>query len=187
MTIGEKIKTIRCFRGMTQKELGLALGFKEDNAQTRVAQYEMGYRVPKRDLTEKIAEVLNVCRYAIDAQGEETFTALIEELLWYDTENSDLICVKRAKQQNETCTKVIRRNMKRDCPVLPEDDSNLPGDVLMCFGGNKMNHFIDEWVGHKQDVQDGKITEAEYFEWKLQWTGSDVSDESVVETEESPF
>ena len=29
MTVGEKIRTIRTFRGMTQKELGLAVGFPE--------------------------------------------------------------------------------------------------------------------------------------------------------------
>lgn len=29
MTVGEKIKKIRTFRGMTQKELGLAIGFEE--------------------------------------------------------------------------------------------------------------------------------------------------------------
>ena len=29
MTVGDKIKKIRTFRGMTQKELGLAIGFEE--------------------------------------------------------------------------------------------------------------------------------------------------------------
>ena len=29
MTVGDKIKKIRTFRGMTQKELGLAVGFEE--------------------------------------------------------------------------------------------------------------------------------------------------------------
>ena len=29
MTVGDKIKKIRTFRGMTHKELGLAIGFEE--------------------------------------------------------------------------------------------------------------------------------------------------------------
>ena len=29
MTVGDKIKKIRTFRGMTQKELGLAIGFEK--------------------------------------------------------------------------------------------------------------------------------------------------------------
>ena len=38
MTVGEKIKKIRTFRGMTQKELGLAIGFEEKGADNRIAQ-----------------------------------------------------------------------------------------------------------------------------------------------------
>ena len=51
MTVGEKIKKIRTFRGMTQKELGLAIGFEEKGADNRIAQYETNYRVPKRERT----------------------------------------------------------------------------------------------------------------------------------------
>lgn len=41
-------KRIRTFRGLTQRELGLKLGYEERNADVRVAQYESGYRVPKK-------------------------------------------------------------------------------------------------------------------------------------------
>ena len=51
MTTGEKIKRIRQHRGMTQKELGDAVGLTAN----RIAQYEMGYRVPKAALLEKMA------------------------------------------------------------------------------------------------------------------------------------
>ena len=54
MTVGDKIKKIRTFRGMTQKELGLAIGFEEKGADNRIAQYETNYRVPKRELLDKI-------------------------------------------------------------------------------------------------------------------------------------
>lgn len=39
MTIGQRIKKIRNFRGMTQKQLGMLLGFG-DNGDVRIAQYE---------------------------------------------------------------------------------------------------------------------------------------------------
>lgn len=39
MTVGEKIKFIRNFRGMTQKELGVGIGFDEKGADNRIAQY----------------------------------------------------------------------------------------------------------------------------------------------------
>lgn len=48
MILGERIKRIRTFRRLTQRELGLKLGYEERNADVRVAQYESGYRVPKR-------------------------------------------------------------------------------------------------------------------------------------------
>ena len=35
MTVGDKIKKIRTFRGMTQKELGLAIGLEEKGADNR--------------------------------------------------------------------------------------------------------------------------------------------------------
>lgn len=49
MLLGERIKRIRTFRGLTQWELGLKLGYEERNADVRVAQYESGYHVPKRN------------------------------------------------------------------------------------------------------------------------------------------
>lgn len=71
MTVGDKIRKIRTFRGMTQKELGVAIGLEEKGADNRVAQYETNYRVPKKDLLNKIAEVLRVDRqnFYTDAPG----------------------------------------------------------------------------------------------------------------------
>ena len=51
MILGERIKRIRTFRGLTQRELGLKLGYEERNADVRVAQYESGSRTPKTDKT----------------------------------------------------------------------------------------------------------------------------------------
>ncbi len=51
MAIGERIHFFRLLRGMTQKYLGMALGFPEKSADVRLAQYETGSRSPKADLT----------------------------------------------------------------------------------------------------------------------------------------
>ena len=58
--IGDKIHRIRDFRGMTQKQLGMAVGFDEKSADVRIAQYESGTRTPKQPLVEKLAEALDV-------------------------------------------------------------------------------------------------------------------------------
>ena len=57
MAIGERIHFFRLLRGMTQKYLGMALGFPEKSADVRLAQYETGSRTPKVDLTAALAEV----------------------------------------------------------------------------------------------------------------------------------
>ena len=38
MSVGDRIKRARNFRGMTQKELGIAVGFDEKSADIRIAQ-----------------------------------------------------------------------------------------------------------------------------------------------------
>lgn len=53
MTVGERIKYARKMRGLTQKELGLRIGFDENTADVRVAQYESGTRTPKLDMLQK--------------------------------------------------------------------------------------------------------------------------------------
>ena len=60
MAVGDRIKRVRNMRGLTQKELGLSVGFDENSADVRIAQYESGTRTPKEDMLKKIAETLDV-------------------------------------------------------------------------------------------------------------------------------
>ena len=59
MNFNLKLKKIRQFRGMTQKELALRLGIGEKDGH-RIVQYENGSRVPKKDLVDQIAKILDV-------------------------------------------------------------------------------------------------------------------------------
>ena len=60
MSTGENIKRIRKFRGMTQKELGIAIGIGEESASPRMAQYETDNRTPRKEMLHKMAAVLDV-------------------------------------------------------------------------------------------------------------------------------
>ena len=60
MAVGDRIKRIRNFRKMTMKELGMAVGFDENSADVRIAQYENNSRRPKEELLRKIASALDV-------------------------------------------------------------------------------------------------------------------------------
>lgn len=55
ITFGEKIKHLRNKNHLTQKQLGLALGFSENSADIRIAQYESGERKPREDILRKMA------------------------------------------------------------------------------------------------------------------------------------
>ena len=71
MNTGKKIKLIRTFRGLTQKELGEACGIYE----VAIRKYELGKNIPKPEQLRKIAEALNVnvnalVEFDIEADGD---------------------------------------------------------------------------------------------------------------------
>ena len=71
MNTGKKIKLIRTFRGLTQKELGEACGIHE----VAIRKYELGKNLPKPEQLRKIAEALNVnvnslVEFDIEADGD---------------------------------------------------------------------------------------------------------------------
>ena len=85
MEVGQKIKLVRLHRGLTQKQLGDLLNLGDGGA-NRIAQYEIGYRVPKPSLLKEIAKVLDV--------KEETFFVsdkylldILRTIMWYDFEH----------------------------------------------------------------------------------------------------
>ncbi len=43
-SIGQRLKFVRRFRRLTQKELGLLMGYSEKTADVRIAQYEKNAR-----------------------------------------------------------------------------------------------------------------------------------------------
>lgn len=140
---GYKIKRIRKFRDITQKELGVAVGFDEKSADVRIAQYESGTRTPKQALVEQFAEALDVNpRFLADDEilGAEGVMMMLFEL-------------------------------DEHYPISIEDFTDKDGNQrkAICFGSVLMNDFFTEWQRRKKDLADGKISKAEYTEWKLNW------------------
>ena len=60
MSPGKRIRSFRLKRGMTQRALGMAVGFPAKTADIRIAQYESGARTPKHDLLCILAQTLEV-------------------------------------------------------------------------------------------------------------------------------
>ena len=80
-TPGQIIKFCRKTAGLKQKELGLLLGFSERTAETRVGQYEVNVRIPREEMTERIAKILNVSKYAISKPSLENELATLHTLM----------------------------------------------------------------------------------------------------------
>ena len=82
MTLGEKLRKYRLLRGMKQRELGEAVGFKPSTADVRINQYESGKMEPKADIREALAVALGVDVSAISdinvASWEDVMQVLFE-------------------------------------------------------------------------------------------------------------
>ena len=65
MATGERIRFLRRLRGLTQKMLGIEIGFPEKSADIRVVQYETGVRTPKQEILNSISNVLEVSPNAL--------------------------------------------------------------------------------------------------------------------------
>ena len=90
MKLGARIRKIRMFRNITQKELGCRLGYGENSADVRIAQYESGQRTPKQETLIRIAEILEVDVRNFLSPGIATMDELMETLFWMDEENRGL-------------------------------------------------------------------------------------------------
>ena len=143
MTTGEKIKKIRLVRGMTQKELGEKVGLSD----VRIRQYELNNRIPKEDLLRKIAEVLEVNYYAL----YEPKCSSMEELVF---------ALFELEEQN--------RLRLQPLPTISEDEQQK--EIGIVFKEEELKEFLKEWLIRKEELQEGKIEEKEYEEWKRKWS-----------------
>lgn len=80
MPIGERIRFFRLKRGMTQKSLGIKVGFPESNAEVRMAQYEGNARKPRAALASKMADVLGVSPRALHVPDDSSALSVLHTL-----------------------------------------------------------------------------------------------------------
>ena len=83
MSPGKRIRCFRLKRGMTQKALGIAVGFPVNTADIRIAQYESDTRTPKHSLLCALAQVLDVPVSALEIphiKSRDEFEHLLQAL-----------------------------------------------------------------------------------------------------------
>ena len=86
MSPGKRIRSFRLKRGMTQRALGIAVGFPVKTADIRIAQYESGVRTPKHALLCTLAEALGVSPSALDIPRIKSHEVLKQLLLALEDE-----------------------------------------------------------------------------------------------------
>ncbi|MEF2813759.1 MAG: helix-turn-helix transcriptional regulator [Oscillospiraceae bacterium] len=144
MAIGERIRFFRNMRGMTQKYLGVLMGFPEKSADIRMAQYESGSRTPKEDLTKSLAQALEVSPSALNVPDIDSYIGLMHTLFALE----DLYGLKIGEVQGEVC---------------------LRADVFHGSSAVELNRMLRSWNDVASKLKSGEITQEEYNAWRYQY------------------
>ena len=102
MAIGERIRFFRNLKGMTQKFLGVKIGFPEKAADVRLTQYETGARTPKPELTNALANALGVSAMALNIPDIDSEVGLMHTLFALE----DIYGFKIDKLNGEVCIRL---------------------------------------------------------------------------------
>ena len=165
MQISERIKKVREYRNIKQKDLGVAIGFPATSAAVRIAQYENGSRMPKKETAIAISKILQ-CNYINFYDGVDLSEAerIMMDFFWLEESMSGSLYIFQLQKYNDKEDDRIAHGMFNDYQY----DGVFP-PIAMAFNYNKINDFMREWAIHFQERQRKEITDAEYLEWKLNW------------------
>ena len=141
MAIGERIRFIRNLRGMTQKYLGMAVGFPERTADIRMAQYESGTRTPKADLTDDLASALEVSPLALNVPDIDSYYGLMHTLFAIE----DLYGLQIGEIDGEVC---LRLDKSRGTSYF------------------NMFDIFHAWLREAEKLKHGEITKEDYDHWR---------------------
>jgi len=150
MAIGERIHYFRNLRGMTQKYLGMVIGFPEKSADIRMAQYESGTRSPKEEITEKLAQALDVSPKALDVPDIDSYVGLMHTLFALE----DIYGLKISRANGKLCLQLD------------------PGSGEHYF---QMLSMLEAWQEQKDKLEAGEITEDDYDRWRYRYPEFDTT------------
>ena len=150
MAIAERIKFFRNLRGMTQKYLGMAVGFDERTADVRMAQYESGTRTPKEKLTASLAGVLEVSPLALSVPDIDSDMGLAHTLFALE----DLYGLGISNIDGELCL------------TLDKDRGSTY---------SSMRSIFNAWQQERERLTKGEITKEEYDRWRYRYPEFDTT------------
>ena len=144
MATGERIRYIRNLQGITQKQLGMAIGFSEKTADIRIAQYESGTRTPKERLLADIARALEVSPQALDLPNIDSYVGLAHTLFALE----DIYGVRISDIDGELCLRL---------------DKSKGTSYLTMFD------MFSAWRQEAKRLEDDEITKEEYDGWRYNY------------------
>jgi len=144
MAIGERIKRIRNFRKLTQKDLGLAIGFDENTADVRVAQYETGTRTPKEKYINAIAAVLQISPSALAVPDIDNYIGVLQTLFALE----DIYGLKINSIDGELCLTL---------------DKSIGTSYLTMFD------MFSAWQTQSEKLKNGEISQEDYDNWRYNY------------------
>ena len=150
MAIGERIRFFRNLRGMTQKYLGIQVGFPEKTADIRMAQYESGSRTPKADLTNTLAKVFEVSPQALTVPDIDSYNGLMHTLFTLE----DIYGLTVSEADGEVCLKV-NKDKGKDAAELSK---------MLCA-----------WKEQADKLSSEEISREEYNNWRYYYPKYDTS------------
>ena len=184
MAIGERIHFFRLLRGMTQKYLGMSLGFPEKSADVRLAQYETGSRTPKADLTAALAEVLDVSPHALSVPDIDSYVGLMHTLFTLE----DNYGLKVSEMDGEVCLKVdVRKNKDaarlhemlwtwwEQAANLEDGEICLKVDVRKNKDAAQLHEMLWTWREQAAKLEAAEISQEEYDRWRYHYPEHDSS------------
>ena len=141
MAFGERLRFFRKFRNMTQKYLGVRMGFTPRTADVRMAQYEAGIRKPKADLVERFAVALEVSPNALNVPDIDTYLGLMHTLFALE----DIYGLKIDKLDGELCLRLDKSREKTYSSLFDP---------------------FNAWQKEAEKYRKGEISREEYDRWR---------------------
>lgn len=150
MAFGERLRFFRTKRGLTQKMMGIMMGYPEKSADIRVAQYENGSRYPKDEVIEDLAAGLQVHPKALALPDIDSYIGLLHTFFALE----DLYGIRVSTVEGE--------------PFLFVDKT-----------GNKdaaeLHSMLLAWSEQAAKLENGEISREEYDRWRYRYPEFDIT------------